>query len=75
MSFPMVAQAYLLGDRVRVGLEDNVYLSKGELAPSNAALVEKTARIVTDPGARLPPSKRRARSSACAGRHPEKRAE
>jgi uncharacterized protein (DUF849 family) len=44
--FPMVAQAVLLGGHVRVGLEDNIYLAKGELAPSNAALVEKAARIV-----------------------------
>jgi uncharacterized protein (DUF849 family) len=50
MSFPMVAQSHLLGGHVRVGLEDNVYLSKGELAPSNAALVEKAVRIVTDLG-------------------------
>jgi uncharacterized protein (DUF849 family) len=44
--FPMVAQAVLLGGHVRVGLEDNIYLSKGQLAPSNAALVEKAARII-----------------------------
>jgi uncharacterized protein (DUF849 family) len=44
--FPMVAQAVLLGGHVRVGLEDNLYLGKGELAPSNAALVEKAAKIV-----------------------------
>lgn len=44
--FPMVAQAYLLGGNVRVGLEDNLYLSKGQLAPSNAALVEKAATII-----------------------------
>jgi uncharacterized protein (DUF849 family) len=44
--FPMVAQAVLLGGHVRVGLEDNLYLAKGELAPSNAALVEKAARII-----------------------------
>jgi uncharacterized protein (DUF849 family) len=50
MSFPMVAQSYLLGGHVRVGLEDNIYLNKGELAPSNAALVEKAVRIVTDLG-------------------------
>jgi uncharacterized protein (DUF849 family) len=31
---------------VRVGLEDNLYLEKGKLAPSNAALVEKAARII-----------------------------
>ena len=44
--FPMVAQAVLLGGHVRVGLEDNLYLEKGKLAPSNAALVEKAAQII-----------------------------
>ncbi|MBO0750983.1 MAG: 3-keto-5-aminohexanoate cleavage protein [Bradyrhizobiaceae bacterium] len=44
--FPMAAQAVLLGGHVRVGLEDNIYLGKGELAPSNAALVERAARII-----------------------------
>jgi uncharacterized protein (DUF849 family) len=42
----MVAQAVLLGGHVRVGLEDNLYLEKGKLAPSNAALVEKAAHII-----------------------------
>ena len=44
--FPMVAQAVLLGGHPRVGLEDNLYLEKGKLAPSNAALVEKAAKII-----------------------------
>jgi uncharacterized protein (DUF849 family) len=44
--FPMVAQTLLLGGHPRVGLEDNIYLEKGKLAPSNAALVEKAANIV-----------------------------
>jgi 3-dehydrocarnitine:acetyl-CoA trimethylamine transferase len=44
--FPMAAQAVLLGGHVRVGLEDNLYLERGKLAPSNAALVEKAARII-----------------------------
>jgi len=44
--FPMAAQAVLLGGHVRVGLEDNLYLERGQLAPSNAALVEKAARII-----------------------------
>ena len=44
--FPMVAQAVLLGGHVRVGLEDNLYLEKGKLAPSNAALVEKAAHVI-----------------------------
>ena len=44
--FPMVAQAVLLGGHPRVGMEDNIYLGKGQLAPSNAALVEKAGRII-----------------------------
>lgn len=46
MQFPFVAQSVLLGGHVRVGLEDNLYLERGVLAPSNAALVEKAADIV-----------------------------
>lgn len=45
--FPMVAQSILLGGHVRVGLEDNLYIERGVLAPSNAALVEKAVGIVT----------------------------
>jgi uncharacterized protein (DUF849 family) len=44
--FPMVAQAVLLGGNVRVGMEDNIYLARGQLAPSNAALVEKAGKII-----------------------------
>ncbi|HVI14684.1 MAG TPA: 3-keto-5-aminohexanoate cleavage protein [Pseudolabrys sp.] len=44
--FPIAAQTILLGGHVRVGLEDNLYLQKGKLAPSNAALVEKAAEII-----------------------------
>lgn len=51
--FPMLAQAWLLGGHVRVGLEDNIYLEKGVLAPDNAALVRKAARMVADLGGRL----------------------
>jgi uncharacterized protein (DUF849 family) len=44
--YPMLAQAWLLGGHVRVGLEDNVFIRKGVLAPDNAALVTKAATIV-----------------------------
>jgi len=44
--FPIAAQTVLLGGHVRVGLEDNLYLEKGKLTPSNAALVEKAAKII-----------------------------
>ena len=49
---PMAAAAVLAGGNVRVGLEDNLYLEKGVLA-TNAQLVERAARIVTDLGARI----------------------
>lgn len=51
--FAAVAQSYLAGGHVRVGLEDGVYLSKGTLAPSNAALVQKARRIVEDLGGEI----------------------
>ncbi|MFQ6006955.1 MAG: 3-keto-5-aminohexanoate cleavage protein, partial [Woeseia sp.] len=47
---PYVGAAILAGGNVRVGLEDNIYLEKGVLA-TNAQLVERAARIVTDMGA------------------------
>jgi uncharacterized protein (DUF849 family) len=52
-SFPTVALSYLAGGHVRVGLEDGVYLARGLLAPSNAALVEKARRIVEDLGGQI----------------------
>jgi uncharacterized protein (DUF849 family) len=52
-AFPAVAHSYLAGGHVRVGLEDAVYLSRGELATSNAAMVEKARRIVEDLGGQI----------------------
>jgi uncharacterized protein (DUF849 family) len=43
--FPMVALAALLGGNCRVGLEDNLYLGKGQLA-TNGQLVERARRIL-----------------------------
>jgi len=42
--------AIVLGGNVRVGMEDNLYLSKGILAKSNAELVEKIVRISREIG-------------------------
>jgi uncharacterized protein (DUF849 family) len=53
MAFPMVAQSYLAGGHVRVGLEDAIYLDKGVLAPSNAAMVEKARGIVESLGGQI----------------------
>ncbi len=49
---PYAAAAVLAGGNVRVGLEDNLWLRRGELA-TNAQLVEKAATIVTSIGASL----------------------
>jgi len=51
--FPMVAQAYLYGGHVRVGFEDNLFLSKGVLAPSNAALVVRARQIIEAIGGQI----------------------
>jgi len=58
MQFPLGSQAVSTGGHARVGLEDNLYLRKGELAESNADLVEKmvhqvrelTGREIATPG-------------------------
>ncbi len=52
MQMPWVAQSVLLGGNVRVGLEDNLYLSKGVYA-SNAQLVTKARTIIEAMGARI----------------------
>ena len=49
---PFVAAATLAGGNIRVGLEDNLWLSKGVLA-TNAQLVEKAASIVSHMGPSL----------------------
>ena len=53
MEYPMLAQSYVLGGHVRVGMEDNLYIKKGELCTGNAQLVEKAARIVHDLGGNI----------------------
>ncbi|NMM44835.1 3-keto-5-aminohexanoate cleavage protein [Rhodospirillaceae bacterium KN72] len=45
---PFVTQAAVMGGNVRVGLEDSLYIGKGELAKSNADQVAKIRRIVED---------------------------
>jgi uncharacterized protein (DUF849 family) len=45
-SFPMLAQAALLGGNVRIGMEDNLYLERGRPASGNRELVEKAVAIL-----------------------------
>ena len=46
--WPMITTAMLLGGHVRVGFEDNIYLSKGVAAKSNAEMVAKAVRIARE---------------------------
>jgi len=52
MELPYVAMAVLAGGNVRVGLEDNLYLSRGVFA-SNAQLVDRAVEIVERLGGRV----------------------
>ena len=46
----VLTMAILLGGHVRVGMEDNPFLTPGEYATSNAQLVEKIVRIAKELG-------------------------
>ena len=43
-------QSLLLGGGVRIGFEDNIYYRRGELAKSNAQLVERIVTVIRDLG-------------------------
>lgn len=47
---PTATMSAILGGNVRVGLEDSLYIGKGELAPTNAAQVAKIHTILTELG-------------------------
>jgi len=49
---PYVAAAVLAGGNVRVGLEDNLWLAKGQLA-TNEALVERAVTIIEAMGSSI----------------------
>ena len=51
--FEMAVASIIMGGHVRVGFEDNIYLSKGVLAKSNGELVEKTVRLACEFGRKI----------------------
>jgi 3-keto-5-aminohexanoate cleavage enzyme len=51
--FPLAALAIIDGGHVRVGFEDNVYLSRGVLARSNGELVAKVVRLAGELGRQI----------------------
>lgn len=49
-AFTLAAAAIVMGGNVRVGFEDNLYLSRGVLAKSNGELVAKVVRLAKELG-------------------------
>jgi uncharacterized protein (DUF849 family) len=47
---PFITQAALLGGHIRVGLEDSLFIERGQLATSNAQQVAKAVRIIAEMG-------------------------
>ena len=47
---PLSTMAVAMGGNIRVGMEDNVFYRRGQLAKSNAQLVERAVRIVRELG-------------------------
>ena len=50
---PLTTLAALMGGHLRIGLEDDIYYAKGQLAESNAQLVARSARIVKEVNRRV----------------------
>lgn len=48
--YPMAVLSIIMGGNVRVGFEDNVYLSKGQLAKDNGELVSKVVKLAGELG-------------------------
>jgi 3-keto-5-aminohexanoate cleavage enzyme len=47
---PMAMMALAMGGHIRVGMEDNIYYTKGVLAKTNAQFVERIVRIAQEYG-------------------------
>ena len=45
---PMAMMALIMGGHIRVGMEDSIYLRRGELAKSNAQIVERVVRLAKE---------------------------
>ncbi len=47
---PMTTHAIAMGGHIRVGIEDNIYYRKGELASSNSQFVKRSVRLANELG-------------------------
>ena len=52
-AFPMLAQSWILGGNVRIGMEDTVHIARGKLTSGNAELVAKARHIIEAMGGEL----------------------
>jgi uncharacterized protein (DUF849 family) len=50
VQIPFATQAVMMGGNVRVGLEDSLYIGRGQLAKSNAEQVAKMRRVIEELG-------------------------
>lgn len=52
-AFPMLAQSWILGGNVRIGMEDTVHIARGKLTSGNGELVAKARQIIEAMGGEL----------------------
>jgi uncharacterized protein (DUF849 family) len=50
MQMPFATQSAMMGGNLRVGLEDSLYIGRGQLAENSAQQVAKVRRIVEELG-------------------------
>ena len=50
MQMPFATQSAMMGGNLRVGLEDSLYIGRGQLAENSAQQVAKIRRIVEELG-------------------------
>ncbi|WP_417669237.1 3-keto-5-aminohexanoate cleavage protein [Roseibium sp.] len=52
-AFPMLVQSWLLGGHVRIGMEDTVYIGKGQLTAGNAELTARAKDLIEKLGGEI----------------------
>lgn len=50
VQWPLITMSILLGGNVRVGLEDNLYLRRGQKLKGNGEAIEKVVRLANELG-------------------------
>lgn len=53
MAFPMLVQSWLLGGHVRIGMEDTLFIAKGQKTRGNGELVERAVDLIGKLGGQI----------------------